>query len=207
MNIALVLVSAAMNPATRPYRMTARAEAVAETRERIVAAAVALHLERLASDISLGDVAAAAGVSVQTILRHFGSREGLSAAAEEWATREIERERRSRPGDVAGAIRAIVEHYERRGDGVLLLLAQEPFEPFAARATSQGRAMHRRWVEEVLGPLLPPGRGAEARLDLLVVATDVYTWKLLRRDRRLSVRATRERMETLVRAVLAQSSA
>ena len=40
-------------------------------------------------------------------------------------------------------------------------------------------------------------------VDLLVVATDVYTWKLLRRDRRLSVARTRERMEALVRAVLA----
>jgi AcrR family transcriptional regulator len=195
-----------MNLSTRPYRMTARAEAVAETRERIVSAAVTLHLERLASDISLADIAAAAGVSVQTILRHFGSREGLSAAAEEWATREIERERRSAPGDVTGAIRAVVEHYELRGDGVLLLLAQEAFEPFAARATAQGRAMHRRWAEEVFGPLLPAGREAEALLDLLVVATDVYSWKLLRRDRRRSARTTRERMETLVRAVLAQPS-
>jgi AcrR family transcriptional regulator len=186
--------------------MTVRAEAVAETRERIVSAAVALHLQRLAADISLVDVATAAGVSVQTVLRHFGSREGLSAAAEEWATREIERERRSRPGDVTGAMRAIVEHYELRGDGVLLLLAQEAFEPFAARATAQGRAMHRLWVEEVFGPLLPAGPEAAVRLDLLVVATDVYAWKLLRRDRRLSVRATRERMEALVRAVLSQPS-
>lgn len=196
-----------MNLSTRPYRMTLRAEAMAETRERIVAATVALHLERRASDISLADVAAAAGVSVQTVLRHFGSREGLLAAAEAWATREIERERRSDPGDVAGAMRAIVEHYELRGDGVLVLLAQEAYEPFAGRATAQGRAMHRRWVEEVFGPLLPAGSGAETALDLLVVATDIYTWKLLRRDRSLSAHATRERMETLVRAILAQSSA
>lgn len=195
-----------MNLSTRPYRMTARAEAVAETRERVVAAAVALHLERLASDISLADVASAAGVSVQTVLRHFGSREGLTAAAEAWAAREIERERRSEPGDVTGAIRAIVAHYELRGDGVLLLLAQEGSQPFAARVTAQGRAMHRRWVEEVFDPLLPAGPEAEALVDLLVVATDVYTWKLLRRDRRLSVRATRERMEALVRAILVQAS-
>ena len=187
--------------------MIARAEAVAETRERILAATIALHMERLASDISLADVAAAAGVSVQTLLRHFGSREGLVGAAEECATREIERERRSQPGDVTGAVRAIVGHYERRGDGALLLLAQEAFQPFAAHVTSKGRAMHRRWVEEVFAPLLPPEHEAVAQIDLLVVATDVYTWKLLRRDRGLSVRATRERMERLVRAILAQPSA
>ena len=63
--------------------------------------------------------------------------------------------------------------------------------------------VHRRWVAHAFGPLLPSGRGREEAVDLLVVATDVYTWKLLRRDRRLSVRQTCERMESLVRAVLA----
>jgi hypothetical protein len=40
-------------------------------------------------------------------------------------------------------------------------------------------------------------------IDLLVVATDVYTWKLLRHDRGLSRSATQERMRALVDAVLA----
>ena len=66
-----------------------------------------------------------------------------------------------------------------------------------------GRAVHRRWVREVFGPLLPPaGPDRDEVLDLLVVATDVYTWKLLRRDRGLSAPRTRARTEALVRAVL-----
>jgi hypothetical protein len=36
----------------------------------------------------------------------------------------------------------------------------------------------------------------------LVVATDVYTWKLLRRDRRLGRQRTEERIRRLVDAVL-----
>ncbi|GAA4406966.1 hypothetical protein GCM10023168_22500 [Fodinibacter luteus] len=182
--------------------MTARARAVQETRERVLDAVVSLHEQRLSSDISLADVAADAGVSVQTVLRHFGSREGLVDAALERATAAVEDERRSEPGDVAGAVRVVVEHYERRGDGVLLLLAQEGTEAFATRVTSNGRVMHRRWVTECFAPLLPPGAGREEAVDLLVVATDVYTWKLLRRDRGLPVPVTRARMEALVRAVL-----
>ena len=183
--------------------MTARASAVEQTRRRVLEAAVGLHLRRLSADISLADVAAEAGVSVQTVLRHFGSREGLIEAALQWATDDVEQERRAEPGDVTGAVRAVVDHYELRGDGVLLLLAQEGSEAFAARVTTHGRGVHRRWVTETFAPLLPRGRGREEALDLLVVATDVYTWKLLRRDRGLSLARTRERMEALVHAVLA----
>ena len=192
-----------MNSSLRTYRMTARADAVAETRARIIDAVVALHEHRVSSDISLGDIAGEAGVSVQTVLRHFGSRDGLLEAALERVTAAVEDERRSEAGDVAGAVRAVVDHYEHRGDGVLLLLAQEGSEAFAAHVTSNGRRMHRRWVQESFGPLLPHGAAREEAVDLLVVATDVYTWKLLRRDRGLSLPRTRARMETLVRAVLA----
>ena len=51
--------------------MTARAQAVQETRERVLDAVLSLHEQHLSSDISLADVAAEAGVSVQTVLRHF----------------------------------------------------------------------------------------------------------------------------------------
>lgn len=183
--------------------MTARARAVEQTRESVLDAVIALHAERLSADISLADVADRAGVSVQTVLRHFSSRERLLEAALERASADVEDERRVDPGDVDGAVRSVVAHYERRGDEVLLLLAQERSEEFAARVTRHGRALHRRWVEESFGPLLPPVPDREPVVDLLVVATDVYTWKLLRRDRRLSSARTRSRMETLVRAVLA----
>jgi AcrR family transcriptional regulator len=66
---------------TRTYTMTSRARGVAETRRRVLDATVDLHGERLAADISLDDIAERAGVSVQTVLRHFGSRSGLVEAA------------------------------------------------------------------------------------------------------------------------------
>lgn len=57
----------------RRYRMGARAEAVAETRDRIVEAAKVLHAERGIVPTSWEDIAARAGVSPATVYRHFPS--------------------------------------------------------------------------------------------------------------------------------------
>jgi hypothetical protein len=51
-----------------------------------------------------------------------------------------------------------------------------------------------------------PATSDESVLDLLVVATDVYAWKLLRRDRGHSRAQTENRLHTLVTAVLTAAS-
>lgn len=58
----------------RVYRMGSRAEAAEETRVRILDAVIGLHMERYHDQISLEDVAGRAGVTVQTVLRRFGSK-------------------------------------------------------------------------------------------------------------------------------------
>lgn len=178
--------------------MGARAEAVEDTRQRIVSALVALAGERPFSEISLDDIAAGAGVSVQTVLRRFGSRDALFAVAMDPAMTAVENERRTPPGDIGAAVRTAVDHYERRGRAALLLLAQEGHDEFARKATDLGKAMHRGWVHDAFSPAADD----EAVLDLLVVATDVYTWKLLRLDRGYGRALTERRMRALVDAVL-----
>ena len=188
---------------TRTYTMTSRAEAAERTRLRILDAAVELSSTTLVSEISLEAVASAAGVSVQTVLRRFGNRAGLLAAAREHARTVIADERRAPVGDVPAAVRAVVDHYEHRGDAVILMLAQERADEEIRELTDDGRRFHARWVEEVFAPYLPDGRAArDERVALLVVATDIYTWKLLRRDQGASRAVTEQRMERLVRAVL-----
>lgn len=187
---------------TRRYTMTSRARSVQATRDRIVEACISLHGERPVANISLEDIAARAGVSVQTVLRHFGSRAGLVEASFERAQQAVAAERRTPVGDVAAAVRTIVDHYEQRGDQVLLMLGQERQEELMRRVTEHGRALHRAWVAEVFGPSLAGLDGRLEMTDLLVVATDVYTWKLLRRDRGLSRQHTEHRMRRLVDAVL-----
>src|SRR4051794_24088077 len=193
---------------TRTYTMTARAEATADTRRRILQATIDEHSERRAADISLGDIAGRAGVSVQTVLRHFGSRAGLVEEALVFGQARVLEERRAPEGDVEAAVHAVVTHYERDGAQALLMLAQEDTEPLMARITTDGKRLHRDWVAEVFGPYLPPdGTARDELVALLVVATDVYAWKLLRRDRELSVATTENRMASLVRAVLAAGQA
>jgi AcrR family transcriptional regulator len=184
---------------TRKYTMGARALAVDATRRRIVDALIALAGERPFAEVTLDTIAERAGVSVQTVLRQFGSRDGLFAEAMDAAMVDAEDERRTPPGDVGTAVRIVVEHYERRGRTALLMLAQEGHDDVARKATDRGKAMHRDWVRDAF----VPATDDEALLDLLVVATDVYTWKLLRIDRGHSRAVTERRMHELVDAVLA----
>lgn len=188
---------------TRTYTMTTRAAAVQKTRDRILAAMFTLGTQRLFTDISLEDVAAEAGVSVQTVLRQFGSRSGLIEANIEYAIGQVTEERTAPVGDPEAAVRVICEHYESRGDIALLMLAQETSDPQVGVLTERGRVMHRRWVAEVFAPF---AHGDDALVDLLVVATDVYTWKLMRRDRGLSRNETEHRINSLVGAILATTA-
>jgi AcrR family transcriptional regulator len=184
---------------TRKYTMGARAEAVEETRRRILGALMDLAGERPFAEITLELVAERAGTTVQTVLRRFGSKDALFAEAMEDAMAAVEDERRTPSGDAAAAVRVVVDHYELRGRTALLMLAQEGHDDVARKATDRGKAMHRTWVREAFAPATED----EAALDLLVVATDAYTWKLLRIDRGLSRAVTERRMHDLVTAVLA----
>jgi len=187
----------------RTYTMTARAAATEETRRRIIGAAFDLQTERLTADISLEDIAARAGVTVQTVLRRFGSKAELFTASLEQINSDIAEERRAPAGDVPTAIRVLVDHYEKHGDFALLMLAQENAYAHVRQMSDAGKQMHRGWVTEVFGPLLPTRTtDHDEAVDLLVVATDVYTWKLMRRDRGLSRAQTEHRITTLVSAVL-----
>jgi AcrR family transcriptional regulator len=184
----------------RGYRMTERAEAVAETRRRIVEAALEIGDPR----VPIASVAERADVSQRTILRHFDGRAGLFAAVLQAGIEQVEEERFGIPaGDVDAAVASLVAHYESRGDRVIARLAAEGSDERIDEILDTGRRMHRRWVEEKLGPLLEEvvGREERRRLAQLVAVTDVYTWKLLRRDSGLSVGETREAIAELIRGV------
>jgi AcrR family transcriptional regulator len=185
--------------------MANRAAAAAGTRSRILHALIDLSTEKLTIDIILDEIATRAGVSVQTILRHFGSREELFDAAVDFAAKEIVEERSTPIGQVPAAVKVIVDHYEVRGDWVIAMLGQELGDARIRHITELGRQTHRVWVETVFAPQLNPDQGHPADADLLVVATDVYTWKLLRRDRGLDRDHTEQLMLRLVESVLSSS--
>lgn len=188
-------------PNKRSYRMGARAKAAEETRRRILDAAIGLHTERYYDQVSLDDIAERAGVTVQTVLRRFGSKERLIDAASEVARGRVASQRSEAPvGDIAGAVENLVDHYEEWGDSVLRLLAQEDQVPAFRKTTDAGRLLHYEWVERTFQPLLAEREGEDRqrlRAQLIAVC-DVYVWKILRRDLRLS----REQAELALREMV-----
>ena len=173
----------------RTYDMTTRAESAARTRERILDAAIDLFWQTPTDRLSLEAVAEDAGVSVQTVIRKFGGKDGLLEAAGQREASRIGAQRGQAPvGDVPGAMAVLVDHYEEMGDRVLRLLAEEARVPGLAAIVEQGRDVHTQWCARVFGPALGArdGRERERLLAQLVAVCDVQTWHLLRRVSGLS---------------------
>jgi AcrR family transcriptional regulator len=194
-------------PATRAYRMASRSAAAERTHQAIIQAAFALYSERDFDQVSLDDVAAHAGVAVRTLLRRFGSKEALLDAVAEAADREIEDRRQEMPpGDVSAAVRCVVTDYEGYGDAIMRLLSQEDRVAAFGRSAERGRRLHHEWVERAFAPQLSRRPGAERRRlrAQLIAITDVYTWKLMRRDLGLGRSATIEAMREMVAGVTAE---
>jgi AcrR family transcriptional regulator len=164
-------------PEKRRYRMVARAEAAAATRERLLDSAWRHFAARPFEDVRLADVAREAGVSAQTLHTHFGTKDDLFVAA--WRRRmapEGARRDSARAGDVRTAISVLYDSYDRDGDAVLRLLTQEERIPAVHEMAENGRRWHRAWVERTFEP------DGERQLVGLVVATDLLVWKLLCRE-------------------------
>jgi AcrR family transcriptional regulator len=190
----------------RHYRMAARAESAAETGKRIVRAMQELFAEQPYPDITVAEIAERAQVTVQTVLRRFGSKEAVLVAAAEEGRARVVAERGAAPtGNRPAAVQNLLDHYERWGAIALRLLEQEERIPGIRTIAQEARDVHARWVERVfepdLGRLRP--RTRERRRAQLIALTDVYVWKLLRRDLGIPRAAVEELVLELVDAVCA----
>ncbi len=188
----------------RRYVQRARAEAARATARRIIDAFLALLMTEWFDEITLDRVAVDAGVTVQTTVRRFGGKDGLLAEAVKVLGAQIVARRTAPAGDVERIVGNLIGDYEETGDAVIRLLALEPRYPAVHDIAEFGRREHRRWVAtafaDTVGTLTLPAR--RSALDALVIATDVYVWKLLRRDMKKSPAATRAGMRMLVRATI-----
>jgi AcrR family transcriptional regulator len=171
--------------ARRPYRQTARAAASESLRQRVVGAFHDLLLRHWIDEITLDAVAASAGTTRQTVIRLFGGKDGLLEAVLARIRAEAV-PRTSMPDHVSGraALKILIAHYEAAGDMVVRFLAQEERHAALRPILAQGRREHRAWVAGRFGlaPRDMSGVERERQITRLVIATDVYTWKLLRRD-------------------------
>jgi AcrR family transcriptional regulator len=185
--------------------MRARADAVEATRDRIARVALTRFLADPYDDVTIASVAADAGVSHQTVLNHFESKEGLFLAAADLFSADLAgMQERRQPTTPRAAVAMLVDRYEDSGDGNARLAALEDRIEAVKVALGSGRANHQQWLEDVFGERLPRSAAERRRAILaLYAATDVFSWKLLRRDLGLSQRATQQVITDMVEALLA----
>ncbi|MDF1606319.1 TetR/AcrR family transcriptional regulator [Nocardioides sp. YIM 152315] len=191
----------------RRYEMSGRTAAMRRTREAILDAAVELFGPAWFDEVTLADVATAAGVSQQTVVNHFGSKIGLYLAgvSERFVPEVTALRGQTVPGDVDSIVATVLEDYEQSGDGTyrILVLAERVAE--LRQLVEGGGRAHRAWVEHVFAPQLEGlrGRRRERTVVLLAATLDVSMWKRLRRDEALSADETAAHLRALVDGVLA----
>jgi AcrR family transcriptional regulator len=169
----------------RSYRQTARAAAAESLRQRVVAAFHGLLLRSWIDEITLDEVATLAGTTRQSVVRLFGGKDGLlEAVISRIRAAAVPRVSMSHDVSRRAAVKALITHYEAVGDMVMRFLAQEEQHAALRPLLEQGRREHRAWVAERFGSAQEGLGQAERERQILrlVAATDIYTWKLLRRD-------------------------
>jgi len=182
---------------------------MASTRDRIVEAALRLALEQAYEDITLVAIAETAGVSHQTVLNHFASKENVAAAAGELLSRQtLAAREKAMPGDHTSAVAILVEEYERFGDANARWAIASDGLGSLSTMLDDARAGHQAWLGRIFSDQLPRAPVARRRaIHALHAATDVYTWKLLRRDLKLTRVETERIMLDLINGIVARASA
>jgi len=195
-------------PPVRPYRQTARAETAEATAREILEAFSECMRKQWFDEVTLDEVARRAGVNVRTVVRRYGGKEGLLKGFVENFVPSVAVNRETQPGDVEAAVERLIEIYEAWGDSVIRNLAQEPRHRSLKPLLDLGRSHHRGITARAFAPWLEPlgQRDRRDTLDALVAATDVYVWKLARRDMGRSRAETGLLLRRLVDAVLAQAT-
>ena len=195
-----------MKSKPRPYAMTARAAKAEATKARIRASAAALFCEGPIEDFTLDEVANRAGVAVRTILRAYPSKDELIyAALEDMAAGGVFL-KVTVAGDIKAAVSAFFDIYETVGDFVIQRLAEERRRPALKASLDQGRDNHRDGVKTAFAPQLERLHGAKRAelLTMLIAITDVYVWKLLRRDMSFGQAAAESIVTKMIERVIGQ---
>jgi AcrR family transcriptional regulator len=195
--------ASAMKMKKRAYTLKKRAESQAETRQRIVEAAVELHREHGPLRTSFSMVAERAGVQRHTLYAHFPDDRALFMAcsahnlelnprqdAQAWKTIENRDER------LRVALIELYEWYGRNEKMTAGVLRDLEVSPVLQEVGKVRIAPFFKAYREVLGEK----RNAKQQA-MLVLALSFYTWRSLVRESGLSVKAAAEQMvQAVVRA-------
>lgn len=165
--------------------MTARAESAAQTTKDIIRVIGELWMKYSIHEITLEMIAEKAGVTVRTILRKYGSKEKLfEAAVKNDPAGIIAIKDEAQAGNIKQAVSTLMKEYEFIGLAVIRTLAVENELPLAKKILKKGREVHKKWCARIFADYLPKTTDKQypVLLGALYAATDVYKWKLLRKD-------------------------
>jgi AcrR family transcriptional regulator len=191
-----------VNHMARTYTLKRRAEQQAETRQRIVEAAVALHGELGPARTTFSQVAERAGVQRNTFYSHFPDERSLLLACSAYslerdplpeaaAWRDIG-DRRER---IATGLAAVYAWYERNADLAACVLRDAESHPLVREIVELRWGPYQAAYDEVLGADLAPAPRALLRLGL-----SYFTWRSLVRDSALAPDAA---VRTMIAAITA----
>jgi AcrR family transcriptional regulator len=186
----------------RTYTKIARAASEEATRTALLDAAERAFFAGPWERTPLHAIAADAGVTKGTLLRHFSSKDGLLDAA---FARAYERVRTQRfaadTDDIEGAIDNLLDHYDAIGARSLRLGTLADDGP-GARIRDAAKQLHREWVEHAFGGRLEASPARARVLAALVVVCDVGSWSILAHDLRMPRAEVRATLVLTVRRLL-----
>ena len=184
---------------------TARRDAV-RSRHRILTAARRLLAEADPKDLTMNEVAAAAGVGVGTVYRRFGDLAGLLHAVLDDEERDLQARLLDGPLSlgsdtpptqlVVAFLHEYLDHVERH----LALLHQADTAHPGARLAHGSYSVYRTHLARLVART-NPGLDAGYTADLLLAATDAELYAVQRHDRGLSAAAVKEALAGVVEAL------
>jgi AcrR family transcriptional regulator len=191
----------------RPYKQVARARAQQRTRDALLDSATDEFFEGNWLNASLDSLSAKAGVTKQTLLRHFGSKDGLLVQAVARGASQVRDQRWSVPrGDIPGTVENLLDYYEQWGERSLRIGTWQRGPTMLAMISRAARQFHYDWVEYAFEQWLKPlGVSArKRRRAALIVLCDSQTWWVLSHDLELPRSEIRAILIDLIERTLAK---
>lgn len=191
----------------RAYVQTKRASALEQRRSAAIDAALGLLMDGGFDAVTLQAVADRAGVSLKSVVRYFGTKEGLFEACLEVSVSREEGLRDVDPGDVDAVVRTLSERYEAIADRTVRNAEIEFRYPLMAEWIARARASHRDWLGRAFAPWLPAsGKLRKERVGALFWATELRSWWTLRHALGHDRASTERVMKSLLDALVASWS-
>lgn len=175
------------------YNNTNRRLEAEKTKLDIIKAIGSLWTKHSIKEITLNMIAEEAGVTTRTILRKFGSKEGLIEESLAYDPAEISRDREmAKVGDLDDILKTLLSNYEEIGDAAIRTIHLESELEIAQIIGNKGRAQHRDWCIRMFAPYLPDPQSNDYEIQLIsfIASTEIYLWKLMRKDLKLSKKKT-----------------